>query len=229
MTPNPGPFAGAGVRDCRALYPVVDAEPERQGMAVDDPPATERAKVRVTLFAAATTVRAFLLPHWQCWHQAWGPPDPVTPSQWTCVRSSMLLARAFDRDGIPATLRSGRPRHARMGNAHACHGLLTVDGRVSHAWVEAENFVIDVTADQFGHAPAVVTPADDPAYRSAKEQAYQLVATPAGLAAVEAIWPLWCAYADRERLIPPDRTLDHEPRDSSSPPVRNLIPKTATA
>ncbi len=143
-------------------------------MAADCPAATGRAKVRRTLLTRATAIGAFLLPHWRCWHQAWGPPDPVTPSQWTCLRSGMLLAIACERDGIPATLRSGRPRRAPMGHADARHGLMTVDGWVGHAWVEAENFVIDVTADQFGHAPVVVTPAEDRAYRSAEERTCQL-------------------------------------------------------
>lgn len=99
------------------------------------------------------------------------------------MRSSLLLARALERQGFPATLRSGH--------------LLTGDGWVSHAWVEAAGSIIDVTADQFGHAPVVITPADNPVYRRARDEADQLTPTRAGIAAVEEIWPSWCSYVDQ--------------------------------
>lgn len=77
------------------------------------------------------------------------------------------------------------------------YGLLTAGGWESHAWVEADGFVIDVTADQFGHAPIVVLHSPDPAYRPARDEPHRLAVTPAGHAAVEEIWPSWCADAER--------------------------------
>jgi len=100
------------------------------------------------------------------------------------VRSGLLLARALERQGFPATLQSGH--------------LLTGNGWVSHAWVEAAGSIIDITADQFGHAPVVITGARDPAYRKGEVEADQLTPTLAGIAAVEEIWPSWCSYVDQQ-------------------------------
>jgi len=142
------------------------------------------ADVGRMLLTVATAARAFLLSRWRGWHQAWGPPAPNTLSQWTCVRSSLLLARALERQGFPATLQSGH--------------LSTDDGWVSHAWVEAAGLIIDITADQFGHAPVVITAAHDPAYRKGAGEADRLTPTLAGIAAVEEIWPSWCGYVDQQ-------------------------------
>lgn len=114
------------------------------------------------------------------------------PSQWTCVRSSLLLAKALERRGVRAVLRSGQPLDGED------NGLLAGDGWVSHAWVEAAGFVIDITADQFGQAPVVVIPIGDATYRRAEDEAHQLAPTRAGLAAVDEIWPLWCGFADQQ-------------------------------
>ncbi len=34
----------------------------------------------------------------------------------------------------------------------------------SHAWVECEGWIVDITADQFGADPIIVTPVADPRY-----------------------------------------------------------------
>jgi hypothetical protein len=144
------------------------------------------ADAEAILLAIASTARTFLLSHWHRWHENWGPPAPSLPSQWTCVRSSLFLAQVLERQGIAAALCSGRPVD------DDGFGLLTDHGWESHCWVEAEGFVIDITADQFDHAPVVVTPRGDPAYRSAAEEADQLAPTRAGRAAVADMWPSWC-------------------------------------
>lgn len=146
------------------------------------------------LLAVASTARTFLLSHWPRWHEAWGPPAPLVLSQWTCVRSSLLLLKALEWWGVRATLRSGHPHNNRR------YGLLTVKGWVSHAWVEADGFVADITADQFGHPPVVVIPVDNPIYRGADEETYRLRPTRAGIVAVNEIWPSWRSYVDQKRL-----------------------------
>lgn len=150
-----------------------------------------------TLHAIATDIRTFLLPHWRLWHRAWGPPAPSTPSQWTCVRSSLFVVRAVERHGVPAAFCSGQPRDGEARADARPAGLSTGDGWVSHAWVETAGWIIDITADQFGHAPVIVTSVDDPTYRRADDEAYRLMPTRAGLAAVEKIWPCWCRHADQ--------------------------------
>ena len=174
-------------------------------MVVSDPAEVDQyhssADMRQSLFAVATTVRTFLRPHWHSWHKAWGPPAPITSSQWTCLRSSLLLARAIEQLQVSAALRSGQPVEEANGETSRGYGLLTVAGWVSHAWVEAAGLVIDITADQFGYAPVVVTSIDDYTYRCAEDQAGQLTPTRAGLAAVEEIWPSWCSYVDQARPL----------------------------
>jgi len=166
------------------------------GQAIERRPGL--AEVQNMLLATATTVRTFLLPHWRRWHEAWGPPAPTMLSQWTCVRSSLLLVRALERQGIPVALRSGQPVVEAANDAGGNYGLLTVGGWAGHAWVEAAGFVIDITADQFGHAPVLVTSVDDPAYRHADEGPHQLKPTLAGVAAVDEIWTSWCSYVDQQ-------------------------------
>ncbi|MGU3314554.1 hypothetical protein ACLBWH_03315 [Sphingomonas sp. M6A6_1c] len=149
------------------------------------------------LLAFATTARTFLVPHWHQWHEQWGPPMPVTASQWTCVRSNLFLTRVLDRYGIAAVLRSGQPRNRNTGIIDACYGLFVADCWESHAWIEADGFIVDVTADQFGAAPVIVTAAGDGAYRAADDDAHLLPPTPAAHAAIDDIWPIWCRYADQ--------------------------------
>ena len=113
------------------------------------------------------------------------------------MRSSLFLVQAIERRGGRAVLRSGNPDHA-LGSHY---GLLTSDGWASHAWVEADGLVIDITADQFGYAPVVVTSSQDPGYRPAEDEALLLKATPAGIAAVKEIWASWCSYADNHLIL----------------------------
>jgi len=149
------------------------------------------------LLAVATTARTFLLPHWSRWHHLWGPPPPAISYQWTCVRSSVFLVKALHRCGIEARLQSGQPPKKAPGVAGEDCGLFTAEGWVGHAWVEASGFVVDITADQFGHAPVVVLPAADTTYRPAQDEAYTLMATKNGMAAIDEIWPSWCSYVDQ--------------------------------
>ena len=155
------------------------------------------------LLAVATTVRTFLLPHWSRWHQAWGPPIPTVPSQWTCVRSSMFLIRALHRCQIDARLQSGQPPKKGSDIVGENCGLFTAGEWMGHAWVEANGFVIDITADQFGHAPIIVAPASVHIYRPARDEAHRLTPTRNGIVAINEIWPSWCSYVDQQRLLTP--------------------------
>lgn len=150
------------------------------------------------ILAIATTARTFLLPHWSRWHRLWGPPAPSVASQWTCVRSSFFLVRAFARCGMEARLQSGQsPENAPGIISEEC-GLFTAAGWMGHAWVETNGFVVDITADQFGHAPVIVSPASNPAYRPASEEAHTLKVTKNGVAAIDEIWPSWCNFVDQQ-------------------------------
>jgi hypothetical protein len=158
------------------------------------------ADVEAMLLALATTARTFLMPHWHRWHEQWGPPPPAMVSQWTCVRSSLFLVRVLEGHGIAAVLRSGQPRNRNTGGIDACYGRFVAGCWVSHAWVEANGFIVDVTADQFGAAPVIVTETGDAAYRAADDDAYLLPPTLAAHAAAEDIWPIWCHYVNQQGL-----------------------------
>lgn len=106
------------------------------------------------------------------------------------MRSSFLLFRTLNERGVCAALRSGRPVDG--GGS----GLLTATGWQSHAWIEAGGHIVDITADQFGHAPVIVVPSDHPAYRHAADPGRQLASSRAAVDAVAALWPSWQAYLD---------------------------------
>ena len=112
-----------------------------------------------------------------------------------------MLMRAFDRCGIRATLQSGQAPQASQNLPGNDCGVFTANGWEGHAWVEANGFVIDITADQFGHPPIIVTPASDPTYRPALDATHRLTPTKSGIAAIDLIWPLWCSYADQQRPL----------------------------
>ncbi len=143
------------------------------------------ANTRRMMWAIATAARSFLQPQWRRWHETWGPPAPQTLSQWTCVRSSLLLTDTFERRGISAGLRSGR------GDGF---GIRVAGCWESHAWVEADGRLIDITADQFGYAPVIVARFDHPAYRPAQHSLGQLAPSRAAVDAIAEIWPAWSAY-----------------------------------
>ncbi len=159
------------------------------------------ANADTMILDVATAARSFLLPHWSRWHQQWGPPAPSVASQWTCVRSSMFLVRAFCRCGIDARLQSGQPPREMSGTVDEECGVFNAYGWMGHAWAEANGFVIDITADQFGHAPVIVLPATSPAYRPARDEAYTLKVTKNGMAAIDELWPSWCRHVDREGML----------------------------
>ncbi len=102
-------------------------------------------------------VRHFLEPRWTAWLRQQGCPKMVTPSQGTCGRSSLFLSRVLQDNGYPAEFAAGHPAEGRKG-------FLTSEGWKGHAWVESGGLILDVTADQFGLPPVVITGVDDPRF-----------------------------------------------------------------
>lgn len=152
------------------------------------------------LEAIARAVRLFLEPVWPDWQIARGY-DPSLGAKWTCGRSALFLQRVVREDfAIEARWISGTPRLAEDAPELGPYGFLC-DGRwESHAWVEADGFILDVTADQFGAPPVVVTARPDSRYGEGTGD----TASPDSLArrhqTVEALWPVWLASEMRRSV-----------------------------
>lgn len=115
--------------------------------------------IRKRIELVAGQVRRFLEPQWEEWHRHEGSPSLLTPSQGTCGRSSLFLQEALRAEGLIAEFVAGSPSEGQQGYwlDGAWHG---------HAWVEVDGWIVDVTADQFGAPPVVVTPVGARCYRA---------------------------------------------------------------
>jgi transglutaminase-like putative cysteine protease len=121
------------------------------------------------LTALTQEVRAFLEPHWAEWHGRSGSPEGRrTLSEGTCGRSSRFLYELLRARGIPAEPVFGSPVECDCG-------FRTERGWKGHGWVQCHEpaCIIDVTADQFGAEPVIVTAPDDPRYRAGHDVAGQ--------------------------------------------------------
>lgn len=114
----------------------------------------------------ATTIRQFLEPHWLESHQGWGEvPDLL--SQYMCRYTSIFLATLLrEQHGQDVwKIVGGRPPQSPTETDRV--GMLASDSTWNdHCWVEGLGLIVDITADQFGHAPVIVTPVSDPRYRA---------------------------------------------------------------
>ncbi len=144
-----------------------------------------KRKADTQLFELARKARAFLEPHWMKWHDLAGEPPPAILSAGVCGRSSLFLQRALCSEGFDAMWRSGAPSTAKPGA-----GFLGSDGWIGHAWVECDGSILDITADQFGLAPVLITPSGDPRYQAGDDVAFADAVT-RRKTAVAAIWPHW--------------------------------------
>ncbi|KPP86425.1 MAG: Transglutaminase-like superfamily [Rhodobacteraceae bacterium HLUCCO07] len=115
----------------------------------------------------AREVRAFLEPHWAEWHRKTGSLKGLRSlSQGTCGRSSRFLVEVLREAGFDA-----RPA---FGCPIGCDcGFCAPEGTRGHIWVVVRDppRIVDVTADQFGDAPVIVTGMDDPRYQEGHDRA----------------------------------------------------------
>ncbi|UDF05444.1 hypothetical protein [Asticcacaulis sp. AND118] len=106
--------------------------------------------------ALATEARNFLLPVWEEWQSARGL-SPVVLSTRTCVRSSLFLSRVLQAHGFDAAWVNNVPRLSEEGPELGPYGYFADARWEAHAWVTCENWIVDITADQFGGDPVTVT------------------------------------------------------------------------
>ena len=121
------------------------------------------------LFRLAADARKFLKPAWVRWRQSRGELVPATPSTNTCGRSSLFLRDVLRAEGFSAEWANGVPRRNEGGAEAGPFGFFSGQRWESHAWVVTDDFILDITADQFGAAPVIVTPISDPRYRAGYE------------------------------------------------------------
>ena len=113
------------------------------------------------LVQLAHEARVFLEPHWAAWHSKSGSLEGRrTMSDGTCGRSSQFLRELLKAEGYDAELVFGSPVECDCG-------YLSEAGWRGHGWVVVAEpaCLIDLTADQFGAPPVIITAPDDPRYR----------------------------------------------------------------
>lgn len=127
---------------------------------------------------------------WPKW-QAERGVVPVVLSQNTCVRTSLFLQRVLAHEGFAAVTVNNIPRRSEAGPELGPYGFRTSDRWEAHAWVESEDWIIDIAADQFGADAVIATRRDDPRYgRADNDQPSEADARRRYLA-VEALWQRW--------------------------------------
>ena len=116
----------------------------------------------------ASDCRRFLEPHWLETHKSWGEETPDPFSRWMCRYSSIFLALVFhERLGSGWTIVGGRPQLQLNATPQGAVGIFATNGTWNdHCWLEGNGLVVDITADQFGYPPVIVTVVDDIRYEA---------------------------------------------------------------
>jgi hypothetical protein len=156
--------------------------------------------VQNRLFQIAASARAFLDPIWPGWHQARGLEAPAIPSTHTCGRSSLFLIQVLREEGFPSAWVNGIPRLGEGQPELGPYGFFSGVRWEGHTWVEYGNWIIDITADQFGGAPVIVSSINDPRYGKYTQDTAAAQAISARCKDVESVWPIWLASDQRKFL-----------------------------
>ncbi len=150
------------------------------------------------LFSIAEKVRFFLEPVWVGW-QAERGVRPDILSQSLCGKSSLFLQKVLSENFLfKAEWVSGTPFED--GSGHAACGFRAKDGWQGHAWVEAGEFIVDITADQFGGPPVLVTNINDARYQKGSHDLATPDAQQRRKKAIDIIWPDWTAHRHETQI-----------------------------
>ena len=147
----------------------------------------------------ASVARLFIEPVWHQWHQSRGHTVPDPASRYTCGRTSLFLRDALRHEGHSAEWMSGTPYAGDNGAPDAACGFYSGARWEGHAWVISGKTIVDITADQFGYDPIVITTISDARYIGSRDLA-DLAAIKARREAVDALWPDWIAF--RSYFVP---------------------------
>jgi hypothetical protein len=155
---------------------------------------------RADLFCVALATRAFLKPAWVRWQHAHGEPIAEVLSSNTCGRSSLFLRNVLRAEGFPAEWANGTPRLSEDGPDIGPFGFFTGHRWESHAWVVSGDLILDITADQFGAPPVIVTSVSDERYRTGSGDTAPQSAIEARRVTVETLWPDWLSHRAQVQL-----------------------------
>lgn len=141
----------------------------------------------------ASTARQFIEPVWLHWHQARGRIVPHPTSRYTCGRTSLFLRDVLRHGGYRAEWMSGTPYAGGRATPDAACGFYSGTRWEGHAWVVSGDTIIDITADQFGGDPVLITSVADTRYAASMDLADH-DAIKARREAVAALWPGWMVF-----------------------------------
>lgn len=162
------------------------ARSERRGPQFDLDTTTSEARER-RLFLIALQARSFLEPVWLDWHTTRGGDIPAPLSRTTCGRSSLFLKRVLQAE-CPAP----------EGGPQTYFGFHAGSNWQSHAWVETGNWILDLTADQFGDEPVIVTARPDPRYQKGVCDSAFPEFVRAHRREVEKLWSRWVVWSGKD-------------------------------
>ena len=137
-------------------------------------------------------VRHFMPDIWRAWHAAYGRPEPFPLSAGTCGRTSLLLQKILEAHGYAV----------RWCTGSALDDCGFFDGQVwrGHSWLVCDSLIIDITADQFGAAPVIITPANDQRYRESRADPASDVSRARREVAVSEAMVLWRQHCKAHSL-----------------------------
>ena len=116
------------------------------------------------------------------------------------LRAIAFLARALTQVGVAARLASGVPEPGSPDPQRRVLGFWHHETWESHAWVVTSRFSVDITADQFSHAPVVVTSCPDALRRAGMDRQTILALSRAGSAVLDDLWTLWQRHPSAAHL-----------------------------
>ena len=120
------------------------------------------------LFHYCDRVRSFLELRWLEKHLTWEEERPKVLSALMCRYTSIFLQQVLAKDlDIMTIIVGGRPIRELHGTPRGKYGF--VDSQncwYDHCWLESKHLIIDLTADQFGDLPIIITPKRDCRYRT---------------------------------------------------------------
>lgn len=120
------------------------------------------------LFHYCGRVRSFLELRWQEKHLTWETEIPKVLSAFMCRYTSIFLQQVLAYDlHVMTIIVGGRPMRELHGTPRGKYGFIDCyNCCYDHCWLETKHLIIDLTADQFGDLPIIITPKKDCRYRS---------------------------------------------------------------